>query len=240
MQRSARLAVAAAAALMAAAIVSAEPAAVFAKDDAAERKAKREEFKKKLKEDKKLPYHDLSYMVDVGTAKETRWSQTDPPPAEDLSEKKGVQFYATFTLKEGSPPVVRVVVQKFLAQDGNSTFSLPFEYAGFSAPCGDKKKMIQGFYEDWIKKNTEPVKGECIEPKKAGAAGPADLFASAVATDKESKKRERRDWYAWLGEGATWIAQFSYPDYEMVEKGKLNERVAEFMKYTKEVKNAPK
>ena len=236
MQRSFRLAVAAVAALAAGAVVATLPPAALAKDDAAERKEKRDAYKKKLKEEKKLPYHDLSYFVDVGTAKETRWTQTDPPPFDDLSEKKGGQFFATFALKEGSPPVVRVTIQKFLAKDGNTSYSLPFEYAGYSADCGDKKKMITGFYEDWIKKNTEPLKDKCDEPKKAAAAGPADLFATAVATDKESKKRERRDWYAWLGEGATWIAQFSYPDYEMVEKGKLNERVAEFMKYTKEAK----
>lgn len=235
--RCARLALVGCAAVLAVAVVAASPPEARAKDDAAERKEKREEHRKKLKEEGKLPFFDLSYFFDGKAAKETRWTQTDPPNA-NAEEKKGVQFYATWTAKEGNPPLIRVVIQKFIAQEGNSTYSTPFEYAGFSAPCGDKKKMAEGFYLDWIKQCTEPVKEKCIEPKKATAAGPADLFASAVATDKESKKRERRDWYVWGGK-ATWVVQFAFPDYEMVEKAKLDERAAEFMKFLKEDKKAP-
>jgi hypothetical protein len=212
------------------------PAALAGKDDAADLKKKRDDYKAKLKEEKKLPFHDLSYYADLNVPKEFRWSQTDPPTSHDLSEKKGVQFRAAFALKEGSPPVIQVIVQKFLAKEGNSTFSVPFEYAGFSAPVGDKKKMVEGFYLDWIKKSSEPVQDKCSKEPKKVSAGPADLFGTAVATDKESKKRERRDVFGWLGEGATWIAWFEYPDYEMVEKGKLDEKVLDLMKCLKDAK----
>lgn len=215
--------------------------AAAAKDDPAVIKKKRDDLRAKLKEEKKFAFWDLSYAVDVKAVGELRWEHSDPPPFNDLSEKKGGQFFAQLPLKTGDAPMIKVLIQKLIHKEGNSEFNISFDHAGMSGiKTNDKNKLAEGFCKDWLKQATDPVTKECVlEPKGAKGMGPADVFTAAVATDKESKNRERREWYLWLAPNATYVAAVTYPQYDYYEKAKLKEKVVDFFKNMKELKNVP-
>lgn len=195
-----------------------DPPAARAADDkdvkkAQALKAKRDAFRKKLKEAGKHPFFDLSYAADQKAVQETRWTQTDPPPFADVSEEKGGQFFAVWSPDITKGFGIEIQVVKYLHKQPNSTggYNVTFEHVGMTCSTADKAKMIEGTWKDWMKQVKEPVEAKCQEPKKK-KVGPADTWASVVGTEPQGGKRERRDFYAWADGGSTWIAIVKFSD----------------------------
>jgi hypothetical protein len=90
-----------------------------------------------------------------------------------------------------------------------------FKAAGTTCMVSKIDEMAKGLYDDWLAESTEPIKDHCKEPKKQ-ETGVAEWYATAVATDKELKKRVRKDWYVWGTTGAgipcTWFATVTISD----------------------------
>lgn len=215
-----------------------------AKDDPAAQQKAREELRKELKETKKyFVFHDLSYFVDAPKLKDSRWDWKDPPPFSNVSEKQGGQFYATWVPNAGGEWGIRVVVNKmpFSERKGNTTsnFSYEFKSWGKSVLISKVDEMALGFYEDWLKESSEPLKEHCDAPKKM-KVGPSDWYATAVATDKEEKKRVRKDWYVWAapyaGTQCLWVAEFTFQD-KFKEVEEVIKRSKDVMKEITEIKD---
>jgi hypothetical protein len=182
-------------------------------------KAKRDKYRKGLKEKGKMPFFDLSHAADPAKVQETRWTQSDPPPYQGVEEEKGVQFHAVWSpdITKGSP--ITVMIQKFIhkSPDGKSVYSLPFDHAGMKPECSDDDAMLDGFFLDTKRKMKEVKDEKCQKPKKTNV-GPADGFASVVGLDPDSNKRERLDFYKWKTTNVTWIAKVTYEEKVMDDK----------------------
>ena len=199
-------------------------------------KAKRDAFRTKLKEAGKFPFFDMSYAADQKAVQETRWTQTDPPPFADVSEEKGGQFWAVWSpdITKGWGVEIRVIKYIHKSLDGKSEFSMNFEHAGKTCKTADKKAMIEGFYEDWLKQARDVVESKCVEPKKK-KVGPTEMWASIVGTDPEAGKRERRDFYLWTDANTTWIAVVRFNDKYLDDPGIL-EKAEEFIGTIRDLK----
>jgi len=183
-------------------------------------KAKREEFRKKKKEEGKFPFFDLSYAADTKSMKETRWTQTDPPPFQEVSEDKGGQFFATFSPDITKGSAIEIKAIKYIHGDSvkKLEYSMNFEHAGISCKCADKDKMIEGFYLDEKRRMKDVIEDKCVEPKKA-KVGPAKAYASVTGTDAQSGKRKRVDFYMWTDPNVTWILIVEINDKFIDEEG---------------------
>lgn len=221
----------------------------FAKDDkkdaakeakeAAELKAKRDKFRDKLITDGKMPFYDLSYVADPKAAQETRWSQSNPPHPQ-AEEEKGLQFAASFKVSASQEGGIDIRGHKFIHKslDGKSEYSYKFDRAGFDCKTADMKKMCEGFFTEWKKEMVDVREEKCVEPKKS-SVGPADVFASVIGTNKESQKRERRDFYAWTGPNTSWFLIVTFSD-KWLDEPAILVKAEEFVKTIKECKGAPK
>jgi hypothetical protein len=230
-----------AATLAAAAFVASAPSAA-AKDDPAKAKADREALKKELKDKKCWYSYDLVYFVDSTKLKESRWDWKDPPPFKDVSEKKGGQLLLSLmTSAVGGEVAISIAVQKLPQYELNgsqkSVFSLPFSAWGKSVPVSKIDDMAQGFYEEWTRSATDVIKEKCHPPKKK-AVGPAEWYSTAVGTDKDSKKRERHDWYVWGTTGAavpcTWIGEVTIAE-KFIDNDEFVQKSEDVMKNMKEI-----
>jgi hypothetical protein len=224
-------------------VLTTTPSAAAKDDPAAKQKAK-DDLKKELKDTKKyFVYYDLSYYVDAPKLKESRWVWKDPPPYSPISDKQGAEFYAEWVPTAGGEAGIRIVVEKMPHSETKggqkSVFSHEFKSWGKTVPVSKVDDMAKGFYFDWMKESAEPIVASCHEPKKQ-STGPADWYATAVATDKDEKKRVRKDWYLWISQtpagACTWVATVTIADkFKDVEE--VIQRVKDLMTNTVEIKD---
>jgi hypothetical protein len=234
-----------AAAIAAAAILTPALTAV-AKDDPAVAAAAREKVRAEYKAKKWYPFSDLKFFVDSTKLKDQRWEFKDVKAPEALDE--GGAVYAV-DLPSGNPndatPSIRLFIQKWphYKQQGSAraTSTLAFKSWGKSVEISNVDQMCEGFYQDWLKSATDPIKDKCKPPEKKGGIGPAKLWGYAVATDKDSKKRERHDWFAWTTTDPpvpfTYMCEFTVTDSKFIDNEDWMAKIPEFMKNMKELKD---
>lgn len=199
-----------AAAVGCSAFVAFEVAAV-AKDDPAAIKIARDAVRKDLAAKKMHPTADLSYVVDTNKLKDQRWEIKDlPEPADPW---QGLMFEATFPSGNQTDPAPSIdfLVQKCVQQktEGGKTqpFAREFKACGKNVKLADVEGLVSACYEEFLATATDPIKDKC-KPTTKCSVGPAKLWATAVATDKEAKKRVRMDWYAWAA--STKVGTFTW------------------------------
>ena len=213
---------------------------VLAKDDPAAEAKAREAVKKDLKEKKFFYTFDLSYAVDSVKLKESRWSWKDPPPFNEVTEKKGGQFYAVLAAETGEQ-WVQLAVSKMphFERQGNSqsNFNYEFKSWGKSVAVSKTGDMAEGFYEDWIRECTDPIKDKSKATKKR-TLGPGEYYATAVGTDKDDKKRVRKIWVVWgttgSGTPCTWVAVATIAE-KFVDTEEITKKVEDMISGMKEV-----
>lgn len=200
-------------------------------------KKRRDAFREKLKKEGKFPFYDLSYAADQKACKESRWSQTDPPPvsAADLSEEKGHQFWATWSVDVTKGQGIEIRVIKMLHKPSPTQKGVyEFKKIGQTVDVADDGKMIQGFYDETRKEFTNLVEAKCVKPTKK-SIGPTKMFCSIFGTNTESQKRERKDFYVWTGPNTTWLTIVTFSDKYLDEPGILD-KAAEFIGTWRELK----
>ena len=215
---------------------------VLAKDDPAAEAKAREAVKKDLKDKKFFYTFDLSYFVDAPKLKESRWSWKDPPPFQEVSEKKGGQFYVVLASDSGEQWVTLVVIKHpHFEQQGNmrQPFEIPFKSWGKTVSVSKVGEIAEGQYEDWIREATDVIKDKCKATKKK-TLGPGEYYATAVGTDKEDKKRVRKVWVTWGTTGAgtpcTWIATATIAE-KFVDTEEILKKVDDMIGGLKEIKD---
>jgi hypothetical protein len=215
---------------------------LLAKDDPAAQAAAREKVKKELKEKKFFYTFDLTYAVDSQKLKESRWTWTDPPPFQEVSEKQGGQFYVTLASETGEQWVTLAVIKSpHFERHGNqqSDFQHEFKSWGKTVPVSKIGDMAEGFYEDWIREATDVIKDKCKATKKR-TLGPGEYYATAVGTDKEDKKRVRKIWAVWGTTGAatpcTWIAIATIAE-KFVDTDEIIKKAEDMIGGLKEIKD---
>ena len=213
--------------------------ALAKKTDAEKEKEWKEKVTKKYVEKKEgALFHDYSHWVDLKSLKDTRWTVTKDlsKMVKDLKAESGPQLHATWTLSaQSGGAAITMLVIKMPHKKGNSVFNQPFDNIGESIKVADAKKMHDAFYRDWVKASTDVVESKCVEPRKS-KVGPASFYACAVATDKESKQREKREWYAWTTPNTTWILQVNYGK-DVIDKEAVAEKAEAFVDAIDEVKD---
>lgn len=215
------------------------PPAAEAGDDvkkALELKKKRDAFRKKLKDDQKLPFFDLSYAADLKVCKDLRWTQTDPPPFQEVKEEQGGQFFAVWSpdITKGTGIVIKAI--KMVHKLGNSEYSNEFKYIGKKVKCSDDDGILEGYYEDFkiVAKPDERQLAKCIAPKKR-KVGPADGYASVWGTDPETKKPTRQDFYKWKSGNETWVVIAEFNE-KFLDDPDILEKAEELIRSIKELK----
>src|SRR5206468_393709 len=145
----------------------------------------------------------LKFFLDFPKMKDQRWEVKDAKPLELLAP--GIVFQADFP--SGNPtdltPSMKVVIQRWPyytveADNKRHAGSMEFKSWGKTVKVDEWQELCLGFYKEWLATATDPVKDKCKEPDKKGAVGPAGVGGYAVAIDKDSKKRERHDFFTWV------------------------------------------
>lgn len=213
----------------------------YAGDKVAEAAAlakKRDEFRKKRKEEQKLPFLDLSYAADLKVCKETRWTQTDPPHPE-ATEESGMQFRAGWSPDITKGGGISVTAYKWIhkSPDGKSVYTYEFKLLGTKCNTSESDKMMENFYAEDLKKLNpdDNQKTKCKKPAKKKVGPPTEMWASAWGTDPESKKRTRRDTYMWVDGGATWMI-FAEFDEKYLDDPEIMDKAEDFIASIKPLK----
>ena len=217
------------------------------KDDPAAITAMREKVRTELKTKKMYPFSDLRFYVpDFTKMKEQRWDIKDVN-APATPEDAGLVFHAEIpgSNPNDATPSVRLIIQRWphFKQQGSQRAgnSLPFKNWGKSVDIKEWKLIAEGFYQDWIREATEVQKEKSKVPDERGAVGPAKMWGYATALDKESKKRERRDWYGWVTNDPpvpfTYLAAFVVSDMKLADNDDFMVKLTELIKNIKELKD---
>lgn len=214
---------------------------LLAKDDPGAEAKAREAVKKDLKDKKFFYTFDLTYSVDSAKLKETRWSWKDPPFPE-ATEKDNMQFNATLASDTGERWVqLGVWKMPHFERKGNSQSNFTYEFKswGKSVQVSKIGDMAEGFYEDWMKECTDPIKDKC-KPTKKRALGPGEYYATAVGTDKDEKKRVRNIWVVWGTTGAgtpcTWFAKATIAE-KFIDEPEIIKKAEDMIAGLKELKD---
>ena len=176
---------------------------VLAKEDPAAIAAAREKVRTEYKAKKWFPFSDLKFFVDSTKLKDQRWEFKDVKEPDPFDTGSGLVFSVSFPSANPSDatPPARVSIQRWphYQQQGNQRApnQLQFKSAGMTVLISNWQELCLGFYKDFLAESSEAIKEKCKAPDTKGIAGPAKICGYATATAKESKKRERRDWYAW-------------------------------------------
>ena len=233
------IAAAVAAAALLTPVLTAPP--VLAKDDPAAAAKAREEVRKDLKEAKKQPFADLSYVVDTTKLADGRWEFRDVPPPADPDQ--GTMFNATFPSGNATDASASItfVVGKCI-QVNNQTkkeYSQQFKSIGKSVKMSQVEDYAKGLYQEWMATATDQIKDKCKETDKK-SVGPSKYWGCAVGTDKELKKRVRKDWFVWVSNTSagswTWTAEATTSEKFIDNKDWL-EKLDNLMKNIKELKD---
>lgn len=233
------------AAAIAAAALLTPTITLLAKDDPAALKAAQDAVRKDLKEAKKVPSADLAYVIDTTKLKDGRWTFKDVAPPTD--EIQGLMFHAEFPSGNATDTSssISVVIQKCAhvkkEANGTATMNRPFKAWGKSVEMADLDGIAEGEYQEFILTATDAIPDKCTPPSKKGAVGPAKLWGSAVATDKESKKRVRKDWFLWIAQdkrlgGLTWWAEATTAE-KFIDTPEWNAKLVDLMKNIVELKD---
>jgi len=105
-----------------------------------------------------------------------------------------------------------------------------FNSWGKSVAVADCAAMCAGFYWDWTLSARDVVRAWSVKPQ-AVVAGPARTWGDAVATDRQSERRERRDWYCWsTTTRVTYLAEFVTTDFERPMNDACSTKILAVMK----------
>jgi len=220
---------------------------VLAKDDPAAIAAAREKVRTEYKAKKWFPFSDLKFFVDSTKLKDQRWEFGDVKEPEPADTGGGLVYSVSFPSSnpQDATPPVRVSIQRWphYQQQGNQRApnQLQFKSASMNVPVSDWQEICVGFYKDFLADSTEPIKAKCKAPDASRSAGPAKIGGYATATAKVSKKRERRDWYAWSTTDPpvpmTYLAEVVTTDTAFADSDERMAKVQELIKSVKELKD---
>ena len=220
---------------------------LLAKDDPAAVAAAREKVRTEDKAKKWFAFSDLKFFVDSTKLKDQRWEFRDVNAPEPFDTAGGLVYSVSFPSSnpQDATPPARVSIQRWphYEQKGNqrSPQQLQFKSAGMTVLISDWQEICVGFYKDFVAEPAEPVKGKCKSPDGKGLAGPAKVYGYATANAKESKKLERRDWYAWATTDPpipmTYLCEVVIADMTFADSDERMAKVHELIKNIKELKD---
>jgi hypothetical protein len=217
------------------------PSAYAKKKDPAKIKAARQKIWDKYTTDKGgMVFKTMDYWVDVAKLKDSRWSRNDKAKGYDGKELQYPQVSAQWATPNSEGWAISIVIWKAMhSPKPNTTSSRSFENIGKKSNMADVGKICEYTWEEWIAKSKDVITKQCKKPGKAKGAGPASKYASATATDSETKQRERRDWYFWADGGATYEALVRF-DQSVLKNDGIIEKAKKFMSSIKPLKEARK
>jgi hypothetical protein len=144
-------------------------------------------------------FADGAYSVDVTKLKDAKWTFSGGDPSY-AAEDGGVVLRAELAVKDEPKPAVRFSVMvcphTIDSQGRTLEFSREFKNWGRSINMADVSPLVNGYYQDWVLVAADVEKDRCKSPTKC-AVGPATLWGYATGVDRDSRVRERRDWYVW-------------------------------------------
>jgi hypothetical protein len=192
------------AAAVAVACVAVPTIVAYAKEDPAKAAAARDALKKEYKAAKKYITADFTYYVDSTKLKYT-WDFKDVAPPADPDQ--GLMMEASMSpMASDTTQSVNMVIQKCAQKNDTKhvEYTNQFKAWGKTVKMADVENLIMGFYQEFMLTCTDPIKDRSHPPMKRDV-GPAKLWACAVGTDKEEKKRVRKDWFVWpLNDKGAW------------------------------------
>lgn len=218
--------------------------AVLAKgDDAEKMKEDRDKVREAYEDPEKkagYTFYDLAYWVDVAKLEETRWSKN---AVREPKHDRGLQLHAKWenAASAAGGMTIEVFINKLIHKEQKGSviqpYSYPFDNLGESVSCVDHEAIIEGFYEDWKKGSKDVIEDQCTDVKKSKFKVPK-YEAAAVATDKDSETRERREWYVWSDgkQVATYVVEIRYGT-ALLDNENLLEKGRDFVKNLKELKD---
>jgi hypothetical protein len=167
-----------------------------------------------------LPFRDQAYGVAQALAKEPGWEIPVKLYVFEPSTASGPVFWSTWSSgkKAEAQPSVTVVVTRYSHSDGKATVG------GAEVAGSDALALVGALSAAWA------AGLEQTAPSAEGDPAPVDDAAKQAATDREAcvaavkkavgvgtafaalqgrvaatKKRERREWFAWTGADASWV-----------------------------------
>mgnify|MGYP001379577567 CR=1 FL=1 len=185
-------------------------------------------------------FYDLKYWVDAAKLEDKRWSKEK---RDGLKHTDGLQLLAKWTVNSSAAGnnSITVVVQKWIhfTRNGNSQSNtvITFDNYGDSVSPTDVEKLCEAYYENFRRGSKDVIDDQCQKPKKCSLPVPK-VEAAAVATDKDSGERERREWYIWSDnkETATYVVSITY-SASLLDKPDVIEKGRDFVKSIRELKD---
>lgn len=212
------------------------------KDDPAAIAATRLKIRDEYVAKKVYPTADLSYAVDSAKLKDGRWVIRVMPAPENPDQ--GHMFSADFPSGNATDASSSIQFNVFKCiqykMEGKARSNKQYEFKawGKSVPMTDVEQFATGLYEDWIRLATDVIKDKGKRPDNKGTVGPAKYWGYAVGTDKDEKKRVRKDWYVWVQNGSagafTWWAEVTTAE-KFVDNPDWIAKIEDMMKNFKEL-----
>jgi hypothetical protein len=228
-------------------------AAVVKEDDPVTQKADHEALRKALRDKKHWPYFDLSFSVDSVKVNDSRWTVTDPPPVQEPSELRGVQFYAQHVSDFGKPADMDFVVVKHphYERKGNTqaNYYMDFPKLGKRVFVSDVDEIAVCLYDEWTKDRLEFEEAKSSPTKEKATGQVAQFVATAVGKEAPAgggaPRRVRKVWYVWSTSGGmetpcTWTAEATIEESRLdggTKEKDAQQRVENVMKATVPVKD---
>jgi len=177
-----------------------------------------------------LPFRDQAYGVAAALAKETGWTAPSKLYVFEPSTAAGPVYFATWGSgkKAEAQPSVVVVVERYVRGDVKSPQTTKVGDADI--PNSDAFALAQALAREWAKgleapapadgapaaadastKDAEFDRQSCVEATKK-QSGVATVFAARQGRVTATKKRERREWFGWSGQDASWIVCVRYDE----------------------------
>lgn len=224
------------------AVVLALGSAAVAKDDPAAIKAARDAVRKDLAAKKKHPTADLTYVIDTEKLKDKRWEFRDlPEPAEPWQGHMLAVSFPSGNATDTSPSITLNAFKcVHFVQEGKSRrpFAHDFKTIGRNVPVSEVEKLAVGYYDEFIATASDLSKDKCSSPESKSGVGPAKYWGTAVGTDKEEKRKVRKDWYFWSASTKigtfTWWVEVTTGE-KFIDVKEWQEKVDELMKNLKEL-----